>query len=189
MRRLLLCPRRHRRRCSCCSDRSPRRHCRQCVAPLAREHLDDAAQRVGPVKAGCGATQYLDALDLLQGDRFQRCGAAGRRADAQSIDEHQRLSGVRAAEKHAAGRSRPAIGDDLDTGLTLQQGSESPRASTRDFLRADDRDVGQQVGQRLLGAHRSDDHGRDARLRARKSGMNRAKESDGRAGQRATVGH
>ena len=45
---------------------------RERLAWIAGEHGNHAAQRVGAVQARCGPAQDLDALDLVERNRFQR---------------------------------------------------------------------------------------------------------------------
>jgi hypothetical protein len=149
--------------------------------------LDDAADRIGAIEADAGRAGS-DVVDLIQRNRFQRRRAGGRRAHPQSVDKHQRLRSVCAAHEHTAGRSGPAVGDNLDSGLALEQGGKSPRTGAGNFLRADQRDVGEQIGQRLPRARRGNEQRRDGRLRERVSAVHEAK-SQSDAAQRAAAGH
>ena len=100
-----------------------------------------------------------------------------RRSHAQAVDQHQRLAGVGAAQERAGRGAGTAVDRDLDAGLPLQQLRQALRAAAQDFVGLDDRQVGEQIGDRLWRPRcRHDDrieHGRLGRrsgLRVRRNG-------------------
>jgi hypothetical protein len=132
----------------------------------AREHLDDAADRVGAVQARRGSAQDLDALDLVERDGLERRRARRSGRDAQPVDQHQRLRRVGATQEHARRAARPAVLHDLDAGLSLQELGEALRAAAPDLFGIDDGHVGEEVGDPLGHARRGDGdavEGRDLR--------------------------
>ena len=119
------------------------------LAASTREHLNHSTQRVGAVQTGCRATQDLDAFDLIERNRLERSRPCGRRAHAQSIDQHQRVIAIGTTKKDPGNRTPAAVHHDFNTGLARQQFGQALRASTGYVLRADHSDVRDQFGQRL----------------------------------------
>ena len=69
---------------------------------LARDDLHDAAHGVGTIERGLRSAQHLDAFDVAQRQRAKIEGAigAGGIADTHAIDQHERLTGIRAAQSN-----------------------------------------------------------------------------------------
>ena len=125
---------------------------------LFGEYLDDPANRVGTVKTRGRSAQDFDAFDLIEGDGLERGGAHRDRTHTQTVDQHQRLPGIGAAQKHAGGGTRTAIDRDFNARLTLQQLRQALRAAAQDLVGTDHRDIGQQVRDRLRGTRCGDSH-------------------------------
>ena len=123
--------------------------CGERAVAAAREYLDHAADRIGAVKARRGAAQNLDMVDLLERNRFERSRAIARRADAQSVEQHQRVAAVGAAQEDRARRAGPAVHRDLYAWDAGEQFGEALRACARDLLGSDRGHVGDEFGKRL----------------------------------------
>jgi len=73
--------------------------------PLAatREHLDDAAHRIGSIKARRRSAQDLDVVDKIERDCLERGRSRSRRPRAHPVNQHEGLVAVDAAKEDGAG--------------------------------------------------------------------------------------
>ena len=98
------------------------------------EQLDHPAQRIGTVQAAHRSGHDLDACNLGRRQVLERSGAAGGVVQADAVEQHQGVAAVGAAQENAAGLTGPAVGDDLDVGLLLQQLGERVLPAALDDL-------------------------------------------------------
>src|SRR5439155_14891625 len=149
----------------------------------AREYLDHAADRVGAVKARRGAAQNLDMVDLLERNRFERSRAIARRADAQAVDQHQRVPAVGAAQKDRARGAGPAVHGDLDSRHAGEQFGEALRSRARHVLGANDCYVGDETLERLWTPRCGDKNRGKGCLLGQGLGVRRVRENDVNQGE------
>ena len=116
-----------------------RRPALACAA--ARDHVDDAADRVRAVEGRARALHDLDALDERRRDVLQRGEPDGARVDAHAVDQHQRVIALRAADEHRGRLPRPAVAREVEARVEAQQvgGVACDRALDRVAIDHDDR--------------------------------------------------
>jgi hypothetical protein len=149
---------------------------------LAGEDLDHPRYGIGSVQTGCGSAQNFDAFDLVERHAFQRRGARCRRAHSQSVDQHQRVAAVAAADANRGVGSSSALLGDFQPGLGLEQLHERRLARGGDLALADHGDIADDRANALGYAGRRDNDGFSDKFRQafRMGGSNK----DGAQGER-----
>src|SRR5439155_19590497 len=121
----------------------------QAALALAREDLDDAADRIGAVQARRRPAQDLDAFDLRQVERLEFGLAERRRADSHAVDQDHGAVRARAADEVARALARPAVADDLHAGDAPEQILDRIGARLADGVAVDHDDVGRAAAERF----------------------------------------
>ena len=126
---------------------------------MAGEDMDHPRNGIGSVQTGCGSAQDFDAFDLVERHTFQRRGARGRRTHSQSVDQHQRVAAVAAADANRGVGSVSALLGDFQPGLGLEQFYERRLARGGDLALADHGDIADDRANALGYAGRRDNDG------------------------------
>ena len=122
------------------------------AAALAREQLDDAANRVRAVHRSGWATQHFDAVDLRQRNLLPHRAAGGLRVHPHAVDVNRREAPFGPTQKHIGRIADAAVARDLHTWQARQHVHQPGAAAAFDGAAVHDGHVGHQIGQRLLGA-------------------------------------
>src|SRR5262249_14084777 len=124
------------------------RRCQRALA-LACEDLDDAADGVRAVQARARTAHDLDPIDLIDWQVLKRRRARRYPADAETVDEHQRLVGLGAAYENRADLAEPAGIGYLDTRKAIEQVLNRTRLQALDIIARDHGDRGQRLVDRF----------------------------------------
>ncbi len=130
-----------------------------------REDLHHSSDRRRPIHAGQVASHDLDAIDRVERDPADRRRPAGARIQSHTVDQHQHLRRVRAAQEQRCGRAAPAGLRELHAGFPAEHRYEFDRLPSIDVGPRNDRCGRQRVIDRLRLAGGSDD--REGQLRHR----------------------
>ena len=113
---------------------------------LAGDHIDHPANGIGPVQAAGRPAQDFHPLDAAQRNGVQAGTAAGGRANALTVDQHQRLIAVGPANKHAGAVVNAAVAGNFHTMLTRQQLRQGVLPGAAERFAVDHGDIRQRLG-------------------------------------------
>ncbi|MNN00589.1 hypothetical protein D3C81_1131850 [compost metagenome] len=109
----------------------------QALARGTGEDLDHAADGFGAVQARTRAAHDFNALDLVDRQVLQRSHAAGRRADAHAVHQHQYLVGVGTAQEKRGDLAGAALVGEVQTCAAAQQFQHRVGLAAVDLLAVD----------------------------------------------------
>src|SRR5712691_6069051 len=131
--------------------------CRRVLAALG-EDLDHAPDRVGAVQAAQLPGHDLDPLDLAERNVLERRRAERGRADPHAVDQHERMTAIGPAHKHAARLPESAVARSLDPAQCLQHFDQSLLTASGDVFAGDDADRLQRLSAGLRESGGGDDY-------------------------------